>query len=120
MDEPESVMLATMDDQIDAPAYSDDNVSSEEDEMDETVQEPRNNSAMLYMDELDRAGKLDVSHVEQYLQWGKFDVPAWSHHTLNFLATMYCGTGSSRRTAQAVLNVIHTLYGYSYCIPRQI
>ena len=33
---------------------------------------------------------------------------------------MFCGTGASRRTAQEVLNFIHTVHGTAYSLPTQI
>ena len=112
-------MLPGMEVQFDPPGSSDD-YSSHSEDIDDQVLESGNNAALLYLEDLERAGTLDANFLEQYVHWGEFTIHRAYHNTLRFLAAVYCGTGSSRRTAQAVLNFMHTLEGKSYSIPRTV
>jgi hypothetical protein len=78
------------------------------------------NSLVAFLDNLAAKGNLCDKHVLQYMKWGNHVASESEKYNLRFLRAMYSGTGASGRTAQAMLDYMHTLGGTSYQLPRTI
>ena len=116
VDEPVGVELPEMDGGMDDMASSDD----DDDEAPEVLQDDDVDEVTRYFAQLDAAGTLDTAYVEQYIHWGKVNINEGGRQTLRFLAAMFCGNGSSGRTAGEVLKFIHTVNGTLYSLPTNV
>ena len=86
----------------------------------QVVQEGAVDQVTQYFAALKAAGTLDTAYVEQYIHWGKVEINEGGRQTLRFLAAMFCGNGSSGRTAGEVLKFIHTVNGTLYSLPNNV
>jgi hypothetical protein len=103
--------------EYDNPAYSDDDNDSI---ADDGQLETGTNALALYIDDLQAAGTLCITHVEQYCDWGNVHLSEGGRQILRFLSAAFCGSGASTRTAQAMLNFTHSINGSCYALPATI